>query len=384
MKLLYYEWGTTQLRKHNEELCGDSIVISRYDDSVTLVLSDGLGSGVKANILATLTTQIAMHMLKNNLPLDEVVRTLSETLPLDHVRKLAYSTFAIAQFFKEGNGRVAEFDTPSAILLRKRKVRPIIYEKRSIEDKSICEAFLDLKDGDWIIFVSDGVLNAGIGGSYPLGWGWEQVAGFLEKHAHRKFSAGELADKLAEAVNELYEGRPGDDVSIVVIKVRRKLVATVFTGPPLEKSSDQKTISKFIKSPGQLAVCGGTTARIVARHLERPLEVDLKTLTHDVPPIGRIEGIDLVSEGILTLTKTSQLLRSGAGTKAVRFRADGAANLLRFLLEADYIHFIVGQAVNPAHQNPEFPHHLVIRMTIVREIVTELRKRNKEVTIEPA
>ncbi len=384
MKLLFYEWGTKQLRKYNEELCGDSIVISRQSDVVTLVLSDGLGSGVKANILATLTTRIAMHMLESKLPLDEVVWTLSETLPVDKVRKLAYSTFAIAQFFHEGTGRVVEFDTPSVILLRDRKALPIVYEDLIIENKKIREAFLELKEGDWIIFVSDGVLNAGIGGLYPLGWGWEKVAQFLEKHAHRKFSADELAGKLAEAVDELYEGNPGDDVSIVAIKVRRKQVATVFTGPPLDRKADPKVVLKFIESPGQLAVCGGTTAKIVARHLNKPLEVDLRTMTDGVPPIGSIEGIDLVSEGILTLTRTSELLRSGADKKAVRFRADGAANLLRFLLEADYTHFIVGQAVNPAHQNPDLPHHLDIRMTVVREIITELRKRDKEVTIEPA
>ncbi|MBD3306583.1 SpoIIE family protein phosphatase, partial [candidate division KSB3 bacterium] len=146
---LYYEWGTKQLYKRGEELCGDSIVLSRQGSSVTLALSDGLGSGVKANILATLTTQIAMHMLENELSLGEVVQTLGETLPVDRVRKLAYSTFAIAQFFSQGYARVVEFDTPATILLRRRKVYPVMYEERSIEGKTIRESHLDLEDGDW-------------------------------------------------------------------------------------------------------------------------------------------------------------------------------------------------------------------------------------------
>jgi hypothetical protein len=379
---LYYEWGTKQLHKRGEELCGDSIAVSRHSESVTLALSDGLGSGVKANILATLTTQIAMHMLENELPLGEVVQTLSETLPVDKVRKLAYSTFAIAQFYRKGYARVVEFDSPSAIVLRRRKIQPVVYEERTIEGKTIHETVLDLKDGDWVIFVSDGVLNAGIGGVYPLGWGWDQAAKFLEKHAHRELSADDLAEKLAETVSELYASAPGDDVSIVVIKVRHKLVATVFTGPPASRSIDEEIVSRFVKSIGQLAVCGGTTAKIVARHLGQPLEVDLKTMTPDVPPIARLEGIDLVSEGILTLTKTSELLQSGTNRKAVRFQTDGAANLIRLLLGVDHIHFIVGQAVNPAHQNPDLPHQLGIRMAVVREIATELRNRGKEVTIE--
>jgi hypothetical protein len=379
---LYFEWGVRQLYKRGEELCGDSIAISRYSDSVTVVLSDGLGSGVKANILATLTTQIAMHMLENDLPLGEVVQTLSETLPVDTVRKLAYSTFAIAQFYRKGYARVVEFDSPSAIVLRRRKVQPVVYEERTIEGKNIHEAVLDLQEGDWVVFVSDGVLNAGIGGVYPLGWGWEQAAQFLEKHAHRDLTSEDLADKLAETVKELYAGAPGDDVSIIVIKVRHKLVATVFSGPPSNKQEDEEIVSRFVKSVGRLAVCGGTTAKIVARHLGQPLEVDLTTMTPDVPPIARLEGIDLVSEGILTLTKTSERLQAGADKKMVRFQADGAANLLRLLLSVDHVHFIVGQAVNPAHQNPDLPHQLGIRLAVIREIAAELRKRGKEVTVE--
>jgi hypothetical protein len=379
---LYYEWGIRQIHKRGEELCGDSVSVSRHSDSVTLALSDGLGSGVKANILATLTTRIAMHMLQNGLPLDEVVRTLGETLPVDAVRKLAYSTFAIAQFFSLGRARIVEFDSPLAIFLRRRKVKPIIYEERTIEDKTIHETTLDLRDGDWVVFVSDGVLNAGIGGVYPLGWGWEKVAHFLEKHTHRDLTSEDLADKLAQTVSELYAGAPGDDVSIVVIKVRHKLVATVFTGPPADKAVDEVIVSQFVKNVGKLAVCGGTTAKIVARHLGQPLEVDLTTMTPEVPPIGRLAGIDVVSEGILTLTKTNERLQAGADKKAVRFQADGAANLLRLLLSVDHVHFLVGQALNPAHQNPDLPHQLGIRLAVVREIAAELRKRGKEVTVE--
>ncbi len=379
---LYYEWGTRQLHKRGEELCGDSIVISRHSDSVTLALSDGLGSGVKANILATLTTRIAIHMLDNELPLGEVVQTLGETLPVDRVRKLAYSTFAIAQFFRQGTAKVVEFDTPPAILLRKRKVQPVIYEERSIGGKKIQESVLDLKEGDWVIFVSDGVLNAGIGGVYPLGWGWDQAAHFLEEHAHRELSAEELAERLVEAVAELYAGEPGDDVSVVVIKVRRKLLATVFTGPPANRSLDEKIVSKFIRYGGRLALCGGTTAKMVARHIGQPLEVDLKTITPDVPPMAYLKGIDLVTEGILTLTRVSGYLQSGAGKKEVEFKNDGASNLLRLLLEVDHVHFIVGQSINPAHQNPDLPHQLDIRQTVIREIMEELAKRGKEVTME--
>jgi hypothetical protein len=379
---LYYEWGTRQLRKHGEELCGDNIAVSRHADSVTLALSDGLGSGVKANILATLTTQIAMRMLEDNLPLGEVVQALTETLPVCAVRKVAYSTFAIGQFFSHGSARVVEFDSPPPMHLRGRKVQPVDYEERRIDGKTIHEAVLELADGDWVVFLSDGVLNAGIGGVYPMGWGWEQAARFLEKQAHRDLSAEDLAAKVAETVAALYADRPGDDVSIVVIKVRHKRVATVLTGPPSRRETDGEWVEQLTRRLGQRVVCGGTTAKIVARHMGQPLEVDLSTATEAVPPIARIPGVDLVTEGILTLTRLRDLLAAGTDRTAVRFQVDGASSLLRLLLEVDHVHFLVGRAVNPAHQNPDLPLELGIRAGVVREIMEELRKRGKDVTVE--
>lgn len=379
---LFYEWGSRQLNKFGEELCGDSIAVSRHADSVTLALSDGLGSGVKANILATLTTQIAMHMLENDLALGEVVETLTETLPVCRVRNLAYSTFAIAQFFSHGAARIVQFDSPPAILLRQRKVTPVPFEERCIDSKKIQETVLNLENGDWIIFVSDGVLNAGIGGAYPLGWGWEQASVFMEQHAHHNLTAEDLAVKIAEAVNQLYVSSPGDDVSIVVIKVRRKQTATILTGPPEKKQFDKVIVEKFLKHTGQLVVCGGTTAKIVSDYLGQPLEVDLATMTPVVPPIAHIQGIDLVTEGILTLTRVNEMLKSGKDKESIRFKTDGASHLLRLFLGVDHIHFIVGQAVNPAHQNPELPHELGIRMAVVREIGEELKAMGKEVSID--
>ena len=379
---IFYEWGTKQLQKHGEELCGDNVAIARHADSVTLALSDGLGSGVKANILSMLTTRIVMHLMENELSLDEVVNTLSKTLPVCEVRNLAYSTFAIGQFFSEGHARVVEFDTPSVILLRQRESVPVPYEEREIEGKTIRKSELKLKIGDWIVFVSDGVINAGIGGLYPLGWGFDQVARFLQEHCHPDLSAQELADKLAQTVWDLYCSKPGDDVSVVVIKVRHKLMATVLTGPPADKSTDEEVVAKFTQRTGFLAVCGGTTAKIVAGHLGgKPLEVDLATMKPDVPPLARLEGVDLTTEGILTLTRTNDLLHSGADKETVKFHTDGASALVRLCLNVDHIHFIVGLAVNPAHQNPDLPGKLAMKLAVVREIAEELHKRGKEVTI---
>jgi len=321
--------------------------------------------------------------MENETPLSEVVETLSRTLPVCEERKLAYSTFAIGQFFRNGHARVVEFDTPSLILLRQRKFVPVPYKERQIEGKTIHESEFQLQTGDWIVFVSDGVVNAGIGGRYPLGWGLDKIMRFLEEHCHPELSAQELADKLGQAVWDLYCGKPGDDVSAAVIKVRRKLVATVLTGPPEDRSVDKEVVARFVKRPGFLAVCGGTTAKIVAHHLgNKSLEVDLATMKPDVPPLARLEGIDLTTEGTLTLTRIRELLASAADKQTVQFQTDGASALVRLCLDVDHIHFIVGMGVNPAHQNPDLPRHLGMKLTLVREIAEGLRKRGKEVTVE--
>jgi hypothetical protein len=227
------------------------------------------------------------------------------------------------------------------------------------------------------------VVNAGIGGLYPLGWGLEQITSFLQEHSHPDLSAQEFANKLAQAVCDLYCNRPGDDVSVAIVKARHKLVATILTGPPVDRSADEEIVTKFRQRNGFLAVCGGTTAKIVAHYMGgKPLEVDLATAKPDVPPLATVEGVDLTTEGILTLTKANYLLHSGADKETVKFDVDGSSALVRLCLDVDHIHFMVGLSVNPAHQNPDLPRQLGMKLAVVREIAEELRKRGKEVTIE--
>lgn len=379
---VFYEFGLRQINKKREELCGDSVEFSVRPDSATLVFSDGLGSGVKASILSTLTTRIAARMLDEGLPLGEVVQTISETLPICRVRKIAYSTFSLAQLFTEGYAKLVAFDSPAPLLIRRNKTQHLPYQERDVGGKRIYDYSCPLRPGDWLVFVSDGVVNAGIGGAYPLGWGWEEVAKYLEGHVHPALSSEELAAKLARVVEDLYEGPPGDDVSIAVIKARRKRVLTVFTGPPVEKQDDRRAVDTLISSLGKHAVCGGTTANIVARELGREITVDLETGTDDVPATGRIEGIDLVTEGTLTITKALDILRSNEPNDHLKLRVDGASSLTVLLREADEVRVLLGRAMNPAHQNPNLPRALGLKTQAVQALCEQLRRQGKEVEVE--
>jgi len=379
---VHYEVGCRQFNQHGEELCGDSVVFTVEPKFLTLVLADGLGHGVKANILATLTSKIATRLIAEGLPVKQVVETMSETLPVCQVRKLAYSTFTLAKFFFDGRTHVTEFDNPHVFCVRDRKVRRPHYRSRTIQSRRIHDARLKLQVADWLVLVSDGVINAGIGAASNLGWGWDAIAAYLESHTHPELSAQEVADDVADTVMKLYEGRPGDDVSVAVIKVRRRRFTTVFTGPPLRPEDDAAAVARFMSGRGAHVCCGGSTANILARALGRSHEVDLATGTADVPPLGRIQGIDLVTEGVLTLARTLENLRNSVPPKEFQFKVDGASALTRLLLGSDEVTFLVGRAINPAHQNPNLPRELGLKSHITNEIGVQLEKLGKVVRLE--
>ncbi len=379
---VFYEFGLRQMNKKKEELCGDSVEFLPRSTSATLVFSDGLGSGVKASILSTLTTRIARGMLDEGLPMDEVVQTISAALPICRVRKIAYSTFALGRFFSEGHAKLVAFDSPPPIVIRRGKMRQVPYEDYTVAGKKIHDFAFPLRPGDWLILVSDGVVNAGIGGAYPLGWGWENVAHYVENHVHESLSAEGLAEKLAAVVEGLYDGPPGDDVSIAVIKVRRKRVLVMFTGPPVQKEDDERVVDELMDSPGKRVVCGGTSATIVGRRLGRAISVDLETGTDSVPATGRIDGIDLVTEGTLTVTRALEIIRAEAADDSLKWKIDGASRLVLLLREADEVKVLLGQALNPAHQNPNLPRQLGLKAQAIQALAHELQQRGKEVEIE--
>lgn len=378
----FFEYGFRQINKKGEELCGDSVAFSVRPDWATLVLSDGLGSGVKASILSTLTTRIATRMLDEGLPLEEVVRTVSETLPICRVRKIAYSTFSIAQLFTRGQAQLVTFDSPAPFLVRSGRVLKLDFSEYELAGKRIQGCTSNIRPGDWLVLVSDGVLNAGIGGAHPLGWRWEEVARYLALHVHDALTADGLADKLARVVQDLYQGPPGDDVTIAVVKTRWRRVVVIMAGPPVDKQDDPRLVELLMSAHGRRVVCGGTTANIVARQLGRGIEVELETGTEAVPACARIEGLDLVTEGTLTLTRTLEIIRSDTPQEELKLRIDGASRLAVMLAEADEVRMLVGRAINPAHQNPNLPRQLGIKAQVIEAIAAELRGRGKQVAVE--
>ena len=381
MSNLYFDFGHSYLNKAGEELCGDSLTFNRNSHQIILVLSDGLGSGVKANILSTLTTKIISVMLEKGASINEVTETLSETLPFCKVRKLAYSTFSIAQCFLNGDTCVTEYDNPPAIFISEGKVQTLSYQIREIGGRKIKQSHLKLKVADWLIFISDGEVHAGIGGVWNLSWSWDRIAAYLEMRSALKLSAQQLADDLVNVAYKLYQKKPGDDATVGVLKIRERRRATLLIGAPRNREDDPEVVHNFMNSQGKKIVCGGTTGNIVARELNRDIDVDMKTATADIPPVGIIRGIDLVTEGTITLMKALELLKDQPRLSDLKYKSDGASRLALELSTADSIEVILGRAINPAHQNPHLPFNLGLKTKFVEDITALLKRRDKEVII---
>ena len=367
--------------KHGQVVCGDNVEIIKNDQETIVVLSDGLGSGVKANILSTLTSKIAVGLIDKKLPLIEIVETIIATLPICQVREIAYSTLAVLKLTNKGCAHIIEIDTPSIFLLRDNKVEKIPMEERKVLDKTVHEAKIKIDQKDKIFMVSDGVIHAGIGALLDFGLGWEGFARHINSVAERYHDLKSIIEKLIDICMAYYLMEPGDDFTVLGLSFREKRELTMLSGPPQDPKKDEKVIFELLEGPGKKVVSGGTTAHIVARELNQKVESTFEYYNKDVPPIMRVNGMDLVTEGLLTLNKTADYLDKHKLGQLYPEGKDGASQLIRMLLASDYIKMIVGRAVNESHQSLNLPLELGIRTQVMNRIAKSLKKLNKDVEI---
>ncbi len=373
------------LNKTGEELCGDKVKILKTDAKTMIVLSDGLGSGVKANILATLTAEIIITMLRADVPLNEVIATVIGTLPICRVRKLAYATFTIIEINHATNCfKVTNFDNPPVVYVRGGRSQALPSASEQILGHTIHIAEGCLERGDFLAVVSDGILHAGLGTTLNFGWGWDNLARHIERlFLYAAPAARLVVEDIIREVRTLYGSQVGDDATCVGVLVRERHSLIVFTGPPLDESMDSRQIERVLNFDGRRVVCGGTTGNLVATYLGEPIRTDLSTLREDVPPIGLLHPIDLLTEGIITMARALELMQDSQGNLyRLPHDRNGAVLLARELLSADSIFFLVGQKINEFYQNPLLPRNLSIRRNLVEEIAKFLMQHKKEVKIE--
>ena len=387
MNNLCAEIGYKSIDHEGEQLCGDHVdIVEQGEGSTVLVLADGLGSGVKASILSTLTSKIISTMMAEGLKLEECVSTIAATLPICSVRGVAYSTFTIIHIVDNTVARLIQYDNPRVILLRGGERYDYPVTERMIDGKRILQSEIRLQEDDVVVAMSDGCPHAGVGTAYNFGWKWEDIADYMSQIVHVGYTAKTLATMLIEECDRLYGGHPGDDATACVVRIRRRVPVELLFGPPRDRDDCDRMMSLFFSKEGKHIVCGGTTAGIAAKYLGKPLRASLRSERSDVPPTGEIEGVDLVTEGVITINKVLEYARDALGENKLHeywgFHRDGASLICRVLFEeATDIDFYVGRAINPAHQNPELPITFNIKMNLVEELSACLKKMGKRVKV---
>ncbi len=381
----FIDSGYTSLNHAGEELCGDRVEYASNGDYLTAVLCDGMGSGVKANILATLSSKILCTMLSAGVPISDCIETLIASLPVCKVRGVAYATFSVCHINSEGKGEILEFDNPAAILVRNGEASDLPREKSVILGKTVYSTKLDLNAGDAVIMTSDGVEHAGIGMLMNFGWERPQIKDYLKRSVKRDMSARAISAALCGACNELYMNEPGDDTTVMCVKVREAAPTSVFVGPPVNKENDAEYVKQFMSLPGKKVVCGGTSSLVVARETGKEVKTSFDFPDRDIPPIGYIDGIDLTTEGVVTVRRVLELsdsyLDAHNCNSATFVKRDGASLLAKLLFEdSTDVKFFVGQAVNSAHTG--LPIETTMKLKLIDRLAENLKRMGKRVDVQ--
>ena len=375
--------------KNREELCGDKVEVLKTEDSSIIILADGMGSGVKANILATLTSKILGTMFREGAAIDACVETIARTLPICKEREVAYATFSILQIFRDGEAYLVEYDNPKCVFIRNKEIINYPYQERVIEGKKIREYRFHVELNDCFVLMSDGAIWAGEEETMNYNWEWDDMAAYTLKCTNETLSAARLAAMLSQVCYDLYGQKPGDDTTVAVTRVIRRQVVNIFTGPPSRKEDDERVVHDFMKQEGKKVICGGTSANVASRVLKREIVTLVKHADPKIPPMATMEGLNLVTEGVLTIGSALDLLHRYENDEFDEAFFDaldaenGAAKLARLLIEeCTDLNLFVGRALNPAHQNSNLPFDLSVRMNLVEQLKDCAERMGKHVTVK--
>lgn len=369
--------GSHQLNKAGQVVCGDTFLLRKVsgENRYVAVLSDGLGSGIKASVLSTMTASMALNFRLRHEPIVQSAIAMMNALPVDSQRNISYATFTIVDVDFEGGTTVVEYGNPRVFV--ERGGTWFVPPKEKIEvdkadgKKYISVSTFNLMENDRLIVVSDGVTQSGIGqDAMPFGWGNLGLAAYIEQLVldDPTISSKDLARLIVHKAEQNDGMKPQDDTSCAVIyrRVPRRLL--ICSGPPYHETQDRYLAETVARYEGRKILCGGTTAKIISRELSREITVaPLGLMPSELPPQASMEGIDLITEGILTLGKVAEMLER---PDVFELKSSGpAAAIVHHLLNADWIDLIVGTRINEAHQDPRMPVELEIRRFVIKRII---------------
>lgn len=393
MNGIFIDVDYNQTYKAGQQIGGDVFLQSKEagTNRVVCTLSDGLGSGVKANVLATLTAHMAHKLSFSPMHLTKSAKIIMNTLPVCRDRKISYSTFTIADITSGPEHKISvqlvEYDNPPTILFSRDQIAERdtslidLHREGAFKEEVIRQSNFTMEVGDRLIMCTDGVTQSGLGKLHPLGWRQKGVAVFVGEliRQYPDISSRELAAAITRKAYSFDGFSAKDDITCAVVYVRRPRKTLIVTGPPFTKDRDALLGEKIRAFDGKKIVSGGTTAQIVSRLFDVKVTVDLSCWSPEVPPASKMAGMDLVTEGMLTLSKVASALERKIPVQGMP--NDAVKKFVSLLLDSDQVSFIVGTKINEAHQDPSIPVEIGIRRTIIGRIRQALERQYLKETV---
>lgn len=359
---------------------GDTFAVLREVDALTVILCDGLGSGIKANISATFTMNRVLGMLKTGVSMREAFYYEVTSLNKQWGKGHPFAVFSLARILNNGDVSVLSYDSPAPVLASSLSAVVMKHRIFTIGKAVIYESNGTLTEGEGLLLMSDGITQAGLGNGLVNGWEAHGVAKYITSqmmfHALKHADIPNLVHRKAR---EFWGKAHGDDCTAVLALCRRGITVNVMTGPPANKQHDKRFVESFNQMQGIQVVCGGSTSTMVARELKRSLEITENTINTLSPPSYKIDHITLVTEGVITLNQVYNLL--GEDTDDL-IDESAVYELNALLTNADRIHLWTGSATNPGGGHIQFQQQGILpRKKIVPLIADKLRSMGKLVVV---
>jgi hypothetical protein len=379
----FIEVECLQRNHFSERICGDVFKSGRVkeENRTVLVLSDGMGHGVKANVLATLTATMALKFTQEHKTVEKTAEIVMKTLPECSDRKMSYATFTVIDIDKYGKTTILEYDNPMAFVVRNGKEYTPEWKTVELEgdiavnrDIRVC-SFTPQKN-DRIIFGSDGITQSGLGSrELPFGWGRDNLINYVLMHLEKnpEISARELSYKILNVANRNDGFNMKDDASAGTVYFREPRKLLICTGPPYHEEKDPEMAAAVQEFEGKKIIMGATTADVIARELDLEIDDETDLRDSDLPPVAHMQGVELITEGILTLAKVEEILKKYHPN--IDLGHGPADEVLKLIRESDEIKIIIGTRVNVAHQDPNLPVELEIRRAVVKRIAKLLEEK---------
>ncbi len=376
----YIGMSVAQASKAQAAVCGDYVLSERTEEATTVILCDGIGSGIKAHIAAVMAANRLMELLRLGFSQRQACAKVVMTMHAGRTQDIPFSAFCVCRILNNGHVTVISYEMPAPVIVEQMAASVAAQRFITLGNEVIAEMHFRLHTHSSLLLFSDGVSQAGMGTAFKMGWTAEGVAEFVRGAFARQAAVEELPKVILEKVRQYSGPTYGDDSTVVLLQCRKARTVHILTGPPADRQADRRIIERFVHLPGAKIICGSTTADIAAQCLGVPVNSKPVSDAYYKPPQYEIAGIDLVTEGALTLNQVYNILEEDPRS----YEADSCvSNLCVLLRNADAVNLLVGTAANPNHQNIVFRQMGVLpRLAIVQKIAETLKKMGKLVTVE--